>query len=94
MIKKKHYANGQPTHEIENETLTYFFKTGKIKAQGGYVNEQMHGEWIFYRESKGDGNHLWQIGHFANNLKHGNWVRYSRNNEVEYDETFDNGKQL
>lgn len=94
MLGKKHYANGQATFKIEGETLTYFFKTGKVKAYGGYANEQMQSEWIFYRESKGDGNHLWQVGNFIDNEKHGSWMRYSRDNELKYDENFHHGKKL
>lgn len=94
MLTKKYYANGQATHEIDGEMLTYFFKTGKTKAYGKYIDEQMQGEWVFYRESKGDDDHLWQVGHFVDNAKHGNWRRYSRADEVEYDENFDHGKKL
>lgn len=94
MLEKKNYANGQPTHKLEDNILTYFFKTGKIKAQGQYINEQMQGEWIFYRESKGTTNHLWQVANFLDNAKHGEWKRYSRNDELEYHETFNKGKKL
>ncbi|MBL1421099.1 MAG: hypothetical protein COC24_011380 [Alphaproteobacteria bacterium] len=94
MLEKKNYANGQATHKMDGDILTYFFKTGKIKAQGEYVNEQMQGKWMFYRESKGDENKLWQIGHFVDNAKHGNWQRYSKTDEIEYDEDFENGKKL
>lgn len=94
MLEKKQYANGQQTHKLDGDVLTYFFKTGKVKAHGKYVNDQMQGEWVFYRESKGDGNQLWQIGHFTNNAKHGSWKRYSKIGELEYDENFENGKKL
>lgn len=94
MLEKKQYANGQATHEISGDILTYFFKTGKVKASGKYVNDQMQGKWTFYRESKGDDNHLWQIGNFLNNQKHGHWQRYSRSDEIEYDETFNKGTKL
>ncbi|PCI87941.1 MAG: hypothetical protein COB24_04165 [Hyphomicrobiales bacterium] len=94
MLKKKQYANGQPVHKMVGDILTYFFKTGKDKAYGKYLNEQMQGEWTFYRESKGDENQLWQIGNFVDNVKHGNWKRYSKAGELEYDENFENGKKL
>lgn len=90
MLKKKQYANGQPTHKLDGDTLTYFFKTGKVKAYGSYINEQMQGEWIFYRETE----QLWQVGHFIDNAKHGNWKRYSKTDALEYDENFKNGKKL
>lgn len=94
MLDKKHYANGQAVHTLDGDTLTYFFKSGKLKAFGRYVEEQMQGEWKFYRESKGDGDLLWQIGNFADNQKHGSWKRYARSGEIEYDENFNHGKML
>ncbi|MCD8506048.1 MAG: hypothetical protein LRY37_02795 [Alkalibacterium thalassium] len=50
----------------------------------------MEQEWIFYRKT----GELWQVGHFKADQKHGRWLRYSRDGEVEYDEQFENGKQL
>lgn len=94
MLEKKQYANGQTTHKLDGETLTYYFKSGKIKAFGSFINEQMQGEWTFYRESKGNGNHLWQVANFLDNAKHGNWKRYSRSGELEYEENFENNVKL
>jgi antitoxin component YwqK of YwqJK toxin-antitoxin module len=48
----------------------------------------MEGEWIFYRET----GQLWQIGNFKNSKKHGHWIRYDRNNQIEYNETFIDNK--
>ena len=88
MLNKKEYANGQKIFEIKENTLTYFFKNGNLKASGPYINELMEGEWVFYRES----GQLWQTGNFQHNLKHGRFVRYDKNDKVEYDETFEKGK--
>lgn len=90
MMKQKQYANGQKTYEQKGDTLTYFFKNGKIKAFGTSVNDKMEGEWQFYRES----GQLWQVGNFKNNQKHGTWVRYDKEGKLEYEERFDNGKKL
>lgn len=90
MNGKTHYNNGQAIFELKDEILTYYFKNGKLKARGSYVQDQMQGEWVFYRET----GQLWQIGNFKNNQKHGSFVRYNRNDEVEYNETFNEGKQL
>ncbi len=90
MMKKKQYANGQPTYEQSGDTLTYFFKDGKIKAHGASVNGMMEGEWKFYRES----GQLWQVGNFKNDQKHGPWIRYDKKGQLEYDEQFEDGKQL
>lgn len=94
MLNKKLYANGQPTHKIENGILTYYFKSGKTKAFGGYIEEQMQGEWIFFKESQGDGDQLWQVGHFLDNEKHGNWRRVDKDGVAEYEEDFAHGKKL
>ena len=49
MLNKKEYANGQKIFEIKENTLTYFFKNGNLKASGSFINELMEGEWVFYR---------------------------------------------
>lgn len=94
MQGKKQYANGQATYKLDGEAATYYFKTGKVKAFGPMVDEQMQGEWTFYKESKGDGNQLWQVGNFVDNAKHGNWKRYSKSGELEYDENFNDNVKL
>ncbi|MEX0742080.1 MAG: hypothetical protein WD294_02810 [Phycisphaeraceae bacterium] len=88
MQSKKEYANGQKVYEQEGEVLTYFFKTGIVKARGNSIDGVMEGEWVFYRES-GD---LWQVGHFENGQKHGQWIRYDKQGKLEYDAQFANGK--
>jgi antitoxin component YwqK of YwqJK toxin-antitoxin module len=88
MLKKKLYTNGQPVHEMVGEKLIYYFKNGKIKAEGQFINNMMEGEWIFYRET----GQLWVIGNFKNNVKNGIWIRYNKNDKIEYQETFENGK--
>ncbi len=42
---KKPYANGQKVQELVGNKLTYFFKNGKVKAEGTLENELMEGEW-------------------------------------------------
>ncbi len=88
MLEKKHYKNGQPVYEIAGEKLTHYYKNGKIKAQGLFINNLMEGEWIFYRES----GQLWQIANFKNNNKHGIWIRYDKYDKIEYQEKFENNK--
>jgi antitoxin component YwqK of YwqJK toxin-antitoxin module len=90
MKDKTHYANGQKIFDQSDDLLTYYFKDGKVKAHGKSIDDVMIGEWRFFRES-GD---LWQVGHFSGGIKHGPWVRYDRNGELEYDETFENGKLM
>jgi len=88
MLEKKNYANGQEVYKCEDDKLTYYYKNGKIKAEGPFNNNQMEGEWRFYRES----GQLWQIGNFQNNKKHGTWTRFDKNNQQEYHESFKDGK--
>lgn len=88
MLEKKFYSNCQPIFELSDYKLTYYYKNGKIKAEGPFVNSMMEGEWTFFRET----GQLWSTGNFKNNTKHGRWIRYDRNNQVEYDETFENNK--
>jgi len=88
MLEKKHYANRQPVYEMIGDKLTYFYKNGKVKAQGLFSNDLMEGEWIFYRET----GQLWQIANFKNGKKNGRWIRYNKNDKIEYQETFENNK--
>ena len=90
MLEKRKYANGQDVYKLSGDRLTYFFKTGELKAFGDFIDEKMCGKWTFYRET----GQLWQIGHFENNQKHGHFIRYNRQDEVEYDEEFDSGKLI
>lgn len=90
MLEKKAYANGQKVYDLENDTLTYYFIDGTVKSKGTYRNEQMEGEWVFYRKT----GELWQVGQFKVGQKHGRWLRYSRDGEIEYDETFNEGKVI
>lgn len=53
-----------------------------------FINKAMEGEWKFYRES----GQLWQVGTFNKGEKHGRWIRYDKQENLEYDETFENGK--
>ena len=88
MLHKNYFANGQIAHELVGDILTYFFKNGKVRAEGPFINGLMEEEWIFYRGTGG----IWQIGNFKNGKKNGSWVRYDKNNQLDYQETFENDK--
>jgi len=83
-----HYKNGQVTFIIEKGIMTYFYKNGALKAMGPYHDEIMDGEWLFYREN----GQCSQIGHFKNGLKDGSWIRYDQAMNINYNESFDQGK--
>lgn len=84
------YKNGQIIAEQKGNRLIYYYKNGKMKATGIFENNLMQGEWIFYRET----GQLWQIGNFKDSIKHGPFIRYDRNDKVEYDENFVEGKKV
>lgn len=88
MHDKPYYTNGQAVYKNENNWMTYYYKSGKIKADGPFENDQMEGEWKFYRET----GQLMQIGNFKNNQKHGAWIRFDKNDQIEYNEVFEDGK--
>lgn len=90
MLEKKQYANGQPVYTLDGSLLTYYFKNGVKKAEGRYENDQMEGEWLFYRET----GQLWQVGHFAGGRKNGTWVRYDKENNEEYRASFRDDKEV
>ncbi|MEO8413333.1 MAG: hypothetical protein ABI472_06720 [Ginsengibacter sp.] len=87
MMKNITYSNGQKTFEEAGDRLTYFFKNGKIKAEGLSINGIMEGEWTFYRET----GQLWQVGNFKAGQKHGSWIRYDKKDKLEYQEIFAGG---
>lgn len=87
MLEKKFYANGQKSHEFNGNKLTYFFKNGKVKAEGIFEDGKMEGEWKFYRET----GQLWQIGNFKNSKKNSSFTRYDKNDHLEYAEKFKDG---
>ena len=88
MLEKKNYANGQEIYKNEHKKRSYYYKHGKLKAEGPFENNQMEDEWRFYRES----GQLFQIGNFQNDKKHGTWTRFDKENQQEYHELFEEGK--
>lgn len=91
MEKEKTFANGQPISSQRGNILTYYFKTGIVKATGNVVgNQQMDGKWLFYREN----GMLWQVGHFKAGEKHGLWLRYDTLGQLAYEAEFSMGKEL
>jgi len=67
MLDKKYCANGTPVYNLTGDRLTYYYKNGKLKAEGKYIKDKMEGEWLFYRET----GQLWQVGNFKNGKKEG-----------------------
>ncbi len=90
MLPKKFYSNGQKAYQIKGTTLTYYYEDGTRRAYGPYKNKLMEGKWTFFRKT----GQLWAISHFKNSKKHGVWVRYDRNDRLEYEETFVQGKAV
>lgn len=88
MLSKKNFTNGQKVYELEGDQLTYFYRNGVLKAQGPYKNDLMEGEWKFYRDT----GLLWSIGNFNRGIKHGLSIRYDKNDQLTYLETFKDNK--
>lgn len=84
------YKNGQKTSERKGDILTYYFKTGVVKARGKYIDDMMEGKWIFNREN----GKLWQVGNFKKGIKQGKWIRYNKNGDIEMEAFFENGKKI
>jgi antitoxin component YwqK of YwqJK toxin-antitoxin module len=87
-MKDKFFTNGQRVTSQKGDVLTYYYKSGPIKAKGKSIANVMQGKWIFNREDS----QLCQVGHFKDGLKHGEWIRYDEHGEVEYHERFVLGK--
>lgn len=90
MLSKTHYANGQKVYELGEGRLTYFYKSGKLKAEGPFADGMMQGEWRFYDES----GRLLQTGNLKDNLKDGLWIRYAGDGTEEYNEKFEAGRKV
>lgn len=90
MREKKEYKNGQKVYELTDDYLIYYFEDGTVKSRGPYINQMMEGEWEFFRKT----GQLWQVGHFKANQKHGRWLRYNKEDQLEYDSEFSEGKQV
>ena len=88
--KSNVYKNGQALSEIKGDILTYYYKSGKIKATGKCINDKFEGKWLFYNENGS----VIQEGNFKNNLKDGEWKRYNENGEPEYNAIFKEGKEI
>ena len=87
-LENKTYANGQKKAELINNQMTHYFNDGSIKAEGHVENGKMQGEWTFYRKT----GQLWQVGNFKDDMKHGPWIRYDKEDELEYEEIFEENK--
>ena len=87
MLGKKFYDNGQKMHELSGDILTFFYRDGKIKAEGLFVDKLMEGEWKFYRET----GQLWQVGNFTNGKRNGYFIRYDIHDNIQYEEDFEDG---
>ena len=89
-LGKDTYVNGQKSYEVKGDILTFYYKDGSVRAEGGYENGKMQGKWTFFRAT----GQLWEIGHMKDDIKEGSWVRYDRNDNVELDEFYKNGKKV
>jgi antitoxin component YwqK of YwqJK toxin-antitoxin module len=90
MLEKTIYANGQKVYELRDQTLSYYFKSGELKARGPYSSNKKEGSWQYFRRN-GD---LWKEGAYKGGKKHGRWQHYALDGQVEVDKLFDHGVQI
>lgn len=69
---------------------TLYYKSGKIKAKGEYVDSKREGKWIFYY-SNGKKE---QEGQFKENKLKGEWIWYYRNGQVQRQEFYNKNERL
>ena len=91
MEREKTYANGQAISSQRGNILTYYFKTGIVKATGPVVeNQVLDGKWVFYREN----GMLSEVGHFKAGQKHGIWLFYDALGQLAYESEFSFGNEV
>lgn len=85
------FAKGQPLSSQRGNILTYYFKTGVIKATGTVNGRgEKDGKWVFYREN----GMLWEVGYFKAGMKHGLWVRYDTLGQIELEAEYAAGDEV
>lgn len=90
MEKERTFANGQAVSSQRGNILTFYFKTGVVKATGPVLqDQQMDGKWVFYNEN----GMLSEVGHFRSGVKHGLWQGYDKLGQLEYEAEFIAGKE-
>ncbi|HKM07362.1 MAG TPA: hypothetical protein VJ869_10250 [Sphaerochaeta sp.] len=91
MEKEKTFANGQAVSSQRGNILTFYFKTGVVKATGAVLaDQQRSGKWVFYREN----GMLSEVGHFRSGVKHGIWQGYDKLGQLEYEAEFIAGNEV
>ncbi|WP_435299751.1 toxin-antitoxin system YwqK family antitoxin [Timonella sp. A28] len=82
------YGAVSGTHRIG--PWLFWFKGGRVKSAGLYLNDQLHGPWVWFRERGG----LLQEGNFVESLQEGPWVRYFANGRILDRGTFVRGEKV
>ena len=61
----------------------------KNYTNGQKVFELKDNQLTYYYKETGQ---LWQVANFKGSMKDGSWIRYDKNDKVEYQENFKEGK--
>jgi antitoxin component YwqK of YwqJK toxin-antitoxin module len=88
MSVKQTYANGQTKAEMIGDQLILYYRDGKVKAAGRFIDNLREGEWKFYRSN----GQLKEVGNYKSSKKNGPWMRYDKSDRLEYHEEFVNDK--
>ena len=90
MLEKSIFSNGQKVYELKDRKLTYYFKSGELKATGPYIKNKKEGLWEYFHRN----GELWKTGEYKGGKKHGRWQHFSPEGQVEVDKLFDHGVQV
>lgn len=91
MEREKTFANGQAVSSQRGDILTYYYKTGIVKATGTVLKDQvMDGKWLFYSEN----GLLTEVGYYKKGKKHGVFLHYDKLGQLVYEVEFSEGKEV
>jgi len=91
-VYKLVYSNGeiyigQTLNRLRQGKGIHYYKNGKIKIDGNFVNDKLEGEGAYYYE---DGE--FYKGQWKNDLKYGKGIEYYKNGIIKYEGDFVNDK--
>lgn len=91
MEREKTLGNGQGISSQRGNILTYYYKTGIVKATGPVDgNQKKDGKWSLYKEN----GMLLEVGLFKAGEKHGIWQGYDKLGQLSYEVEFSEGKEV
>ena len=68
----------------------WYYESGKIKYQGQYKDDKLHGDYIGYYENGQISYH----NQYKNNKRHGDFIWYYENGQIRYQGQYKNGELI